>query len=138
VKRLVACLVLTVWPAFAAEEPKSEAGTQFMERCLADITEHRIATLKRQAPEYAAGLSDDELQAGGQFLAQKTCPCFLQVIAVDARDAGTTPEEKVAGFVAFLHSLGTDDVAPLPASLPKLTRLCGVRSSVMPSRWIER
>jgi len=52
-------------PVLAEGEQKSEVGTAYLERCLADVTAHRIATLKRQVPEYAASLSDEELTAGG-------------------------------------------------------------------------
>ena len=137
-KILVLPLLLLAWPAVATEEPKSEAGTAFLERCLKDITENRIALLKRQAPEYAAGLSDKELEAGGMRTATKTCPCFLQIIAVDPISPGATPEENVAQFVAYLTALGTEEATPMPAALPRLTRLCGVRSSVLPQSWIAR
>lgn len=137
-KSFVFPLALLAWPALATEEPKSEAGTAFLEHCLKDITDHRIALLKRQAPEYAASLSEEDLQAGGMRTAMKTCPCFLQIIAVDPSSPSDIPEENVAHFVAYLTSLGTEEAMPMPATLPKLTRLCGVRSSVLPQSWIAQ
>jgi len=137
-KPFVLLIALIAWPVQAAEDPKSEAGTRFMERCLKDITDDRIATLKRQAPEYAASLSDEDLQAGGIRTAQKTCPCFLQVIAVDVSKPEQSPEEKVGQFVAYLNAIGTEDATPMPSTIPKLTRLCGVRSSILPQSWVPR
>ena len=137
-KILVLPLALMAWPVLAAEEPKSETGTAFLERCLKDITDHRITLLKRQAPDYAAGLSDEDLQAGGKRTAMKTCPCFLQIIAVDPSSPSEDPEENVAHFVAYLTALGTENAKPIPPTLPKLTRLCGVRSSVLPQSWVAQ
>ncbi len=137
-RRLIALAALMAWPALANDGPKSEAGTQFLERCLKDVTDNRITTLKRQAPDYAATLSDDELQAGGMNTAQKACPCFLQVIAVDVSSPGQSAEEKVEHFVAYLNALGTEEASPMPPTIPKLTRLCGVRSSILPQSWVAR
>jgi len=137
-KRLVVLTVLAAWPVQAQEGPKSEAGTQFLQRCLKDITDNRIATLKRQAPDYAATLSDEELQEGGMRTAKKTCPCFLQVIAVDVSVPDQSPEEKVRHFVDYLDALGTDEALPMPPTIPKLTRLCGVRSAILPQSWVPR
>ena len=131
-------LALTAPSVLAAEEPKSEAGTQFIERCLKDVSENRIANLKSRAPEYAASLSDEELLAGGMRTARKTCPCFLQIIAVDNTSSLETPEERVRDFVDYLGKIETEQAVSIPAALPKLTRLCGVSSAVLPSSWISQ
>lgn len=129
-------LAFAVLPAQAQTETagKSEAGTAFMQRCLEDVTAHRIATLKRQVPDYAAGLSDEELTAGGMSKARRACPCFLQIIAVDPDEDGS-PEAKVARIVAYLE---TPDPAAVPLVVTRLTRMCGERSSVLPPSWIGR
>ena len=135
---LVLLVALTAWPVQANADQKSEAGTQFMERCLKDVTDNRIATLKRQAPDYAASLTDEDPQAGGMRTAQKTCPCFLQVIAVDVSAPEKSAEEKVEHFVAYLNTIGTEDATPMPLTIPRLTRLCGVRSTILPQSWVPR
>lgn len=134
--RLAAIAMMLATPALADEEVKSEAGTAFMERCVIDITENRIAKLKRQMPDYAASLSDEDLTAGGMAKAVKACPCFLHVIGIDTQSGKATPEEKVARVVAFLDSLGADEPQPMPSIVPRMTRLCGERSSVLPRRWV--
>lgn len=137
-RKLAACLVIFAWPAVAEDAPKSQAGTQFMDRCLTDVTANRIATLKRQAPDYAATLDEEALQAGGMSSAKKACPCFLHVIAVASDTAGKTPEEKVSAFLAYLDALETERSAPMHPMVPRLTRLCGLRSTVLPQNWVQK
>lgn len=135
----VAFLFATIaTPALAEQAPKSEAGTAFMQRCIADLTAHRIGTLKKQMPEYAESLSAEELNAGGMAKAQSACPCFLQVIAVDPAVASGTPETRVADFVAYLDSVDTDQPKHMPQTLMRLTRSCGERGSVLPPSWFGR
>jgi len=131
-KRLAVAIALIASPAASDEAVKSEAGTAFMERCLADVSAHRIATLKRQAPDYAETLSEDDLVAGGMAKAQKACPCFLQIIAVDPETPGA-PEDKVTAIVAYLDDV---NARPMPQVIGRLTRMCGERSSVLPTDWI--
>lgn len=136
---LAAILIAT--PAAAADPPKSEAGTAFIDRCLADVIDHRIETLKRQAPDYAATLTPKQLFAGASAKAESVCPCFLQVIGVSDDGAGETPEERVAAFVAYLDAMmneTTSEPPPVPPVMMRLTRLCGQRASILPPRWVMR
>ncbi len=134
--RLAIIALMIATPALAETETKSEAGTAFMERCVTDITDNRIAKLKRQVPDYAASLSDEELTAGGMAKAVSVCPCFLHMIGIDTQTEDPTPEDKVATVVAYLDSIGTHDSLPMPSIVPRMTRLCGERGSVLPRSWI--
>ncbi len=134
--RIALFATLIALPALAQDNQKSEVGTAFLERCLADVSAHRIATLKRQVPEYAATLSDEELNAGAMTKAKTACPCFLQVIAVNPEITDGTPEEKVESVMDYLNSLDTDEVGAIPPMVTRLTRLCGERSSILPPSWI--
>ena len=136
--RFAAVAMLLATPALAEDEVKSEAGTAFMERCVIDITENRIAKLKRQMPDYAASLSDEDLTAGGMAKAVKACPCFLHVIGIDTQTDEPDPESKGAAVVAYLDAIGTDDPLPMPSIVPRMTRLCGERGSVLPRPWIAQ
>lgn len=136
--RLAALLVMVTFPAFAedAEGPVSEAGTAFMKRCLADVTESRVALLKDRAPDFAATMSDDQLAEGGRQKAIRVCPCFLHVIGVSPMSKGDTPEEKVAGVVAYLDAIHAGEDATMSPVLGTVTKNCGERSSVMPVLWL--
>jgi len=113
--RLALLALFVAAPAIAEELPKSEAATAFMQRCLTDVSDHRIATLTRQAPDYAASLSDEDLLAGGMFKAQRACPCFLHIIAIDPDADASDPEEKVERLVSYM---------------------CGERASTLPPLWV--
>jgi len=131
--RNVLALVLIATPAFAEKAPKSEAGTAFMETCLADVVDHRVATLKKQAPDYAATLSSKQLFAGASHKAEQACPCFLHVIAVSEDVPGDTPEERVAHIVTYLDM---EKKPAMPPVIARLTRMCGQRGSILPPSWI--
>ncbi len=118
-----------------AKAPVSDAGTAFMQRCLADVTASRIALIKKQAPDFAASLSDDDLTAGARQKAVRACPCFLHIIGVSPVSEGDTPEEKVANIVAYLTALTTDETVTMPLVLSTVTKNCGERSSVLPPSW---
>lgn len=113
----------------------SEAGTAFMRACLADITESRIAMLKKRAPEFAASLSEEELNEGAQQKAMRVCPCFLHFIGVLPSGDGDTPEEKVATIVTYLDAVREGETMPVPPVLGTIAKRCSVRSSVLPPRW---
>lgn len=131
--RAALALALIAAPALAEKPPKSEAGTAFMEICLADVVDHRVETLKRQAPDYAATLTQKQLFAGASHKAEQACPCFLQVIAVSEDVPGTTPEERVAHIVRYFD---TEEKSAMPPVIGRLARLCGQRNSVLPPSWI--
>ena len=137
-KRIAVLVAALAAPAYADEAPKSESGTAFIERCLKDVTDHRIATFTKQVPEYAATLSEENLRAPAVAKAQTTCPCFLQIIAIDPTMPDVPAEEKVDIFVTYLNALGTDDATAVPAVMRTLTRFCGVRSSVLPPSWVAQ
>jgi hypothetical protein len=119
-----------------AQEPVSEAGTAFMHHCLADVTESRVMQLKEKAPDFAATMSDDQLAEGARQKAIRVCPCFLHVIGVSPVSEGATPEDKVAGIVAYLDAIHAGEEAEMPPVLSTITKNCGERSSVMPVRWL--
>lgn len=133
--RLVVLAAFLTAPALAEDLPKSEAATAFMQRCLTDVSDHRIATLKRQAPDYAASLSDEDLLAGAMSKAQKACPCFLQIAAIDPDAGETDPEAKVARVVSYLDGQHSGDTLPMPPVIARLTRMCGERASILPPLW---
>ena len=138
--RLAAVFAILASPAFAddAKGPVSEAGTAFIQHCLADVTEWRVAQLKVKAPDFAATLNEEQLAEGARQKAFRVCPCFLHVIGVSPMSEGSTPEEKVAGVVAYLDAIHTDEEATMPPVVATLTKNCGERSSVMPMRWLGR
>lgn len=136
--RLTPIIAMLAAPAFAQGEPESPAGTAFMERCIADIAQNRIELLQDRMPDYAASLSDEELQAGGMSKAVKACPCFLHVIGIDTQSEASEPEAKVAAVVAYLESLESGEARPMPSIVARMTRLCGERSTVLPPRWTGR
>lgn len=130
--------VMATVPAFADEEkaPESEAGTAFMQHCLADVTESRVAQLKERVPDFTATMTDEQLAEGARQKAIRVCPCFLHIIAVSPVSEGDTPEEKVANVVAYLDAIHADEKATMPLILGTVTKNCGERSSVMPVRWL--
>ena len=132
----VACVAFA-FPAIAeeAKAPVSDAGTAFMRLCLEDVTEARIALLKKRAPDFAASMSDEQLEAGGRSKAVRACPCFLHMIGISPAAEGATPEEKVADIVRYLGIVRAGDAASLPPALATAPRNCGERSSVLPPRW---
>ena len=136
--RAAVLLTLSVLPALAEDAPKSEAGTAFINRCLADVIDHRVATLKKQVPEYAATLTNKQLFAGASHKAEKVCPCFLHVVGTSDDIPGETPEHRVTYVVDYLDSLddGSAQSPPMPQVITRLTRLCGQRSSILPPSWI--
>ena len=124
-------------PALADTLPKSEAATAFIQHCLTDVSDHRIATLKRQVPEYAASLSDEDLLAGAMGKASKTCPCFLQIVAIEPTAEETDVEAKVARFVEYLDLRHQGEAAVTPPVVARLTRMCGKRASILPPLWVS-
>lgn len=130
--RLAALFAMIALPAFAQGAPRSKAGTEFIEICLADLTEHRIARLKKQAPDYAATLSPKQLFEGASRKAEQVCPCFLQVIAVAEDVEGDTPEARVAGIVKVLRA---ESVTAVPPVMTRIARMCGQRGSMVPPHW---
>ena len=143
-KKVILAIVLALGvPASASAEdaakgPVSEAGTAFIRHCLADVTASRVALLKEKAGDFAATLSDEQLTQGGMDKARRACPCFLHVIGVSPMSEGTTPEEKVAGIVAYLDAVHAGEAAAMPPVLGTITKNCGERSSVMPVLWLGR
>lgn len=131
--RLAAVLLLLASPALADGMPKSEVGTAFVARCLEDVIDHRIAALKRQAPDYAATLTDEELRAGASHKAEQVCPCFLQVVATAPDVPGSGPEERVA---RILEHLEAETKPPMLPVIGRMARMCGQRSSTVPSHWL--
>ena len=136
--RVTMIIILLVTPALAEDSPKSVAGTAFMEMCLTDVSAHRIATFKRQAPDFAATLGEEELRAGGIAKAQKACPCFLHIVAIDPAVPGDNAEAKVEYVVNYLKGQKDSSSQPMPPTISRLTRLCGERSSILPPGWINR
>ena len=136
--RVAVLLASIASPAIAEQVkgPVSEAGTAFMQHCLADVTESRVALLKERAPDFAATMSDEQLAEGGRQKAIRACPCFLHVIGVSQMSEGETPEEKVAGVVAYLDAILAGEEAIMPPVLGTITKNCGERSSVMPVHWL--
>ena len=133
--RAAVFLAMIAAPAWAEDLPKSEAATAFMQRCLTDVSDHRIATLKRQMPDYAASLSDEDLLAGGMAKAQKACPCFLQIAAINPDIEETDPEVRVGALVAYLDGQHAGQTSPMPPVIARLTRMCGERASILPPLW---